>query len=180
MSTRTHGSRVHALACMTALACMAALAGCSFFTVQSATERGPHCTDGYAGPVVDTSAVATIAVLLTTALSGDECEGGACATTAVSSPVALVGGLYAASAVYGVVVVRGCNNHRAKMAHQVESMIANLVPVAEAGACEEVRRAVIVAEELSKDLGVKYSLTNPAVLRCLVQPAAPAASSNGT
>jgi len=49
-------------------------------------------------------------------------------------------------------------------------MIASLVPVAEAGACQEVRRAVIVAEEVSKELGVKYALTNPAVLRCLVTP----------
>lgn len=162
------------------------LTGCSFVTVQGAKERGIHCSTSYAAPFVDLSTVATIAVLLMTVLD-DECDAGAasCAGDVVSSPVALVGALAAASTVYGGVVVRGCNNHREKLEQQVASMVANLVPVAEAGACEEVRRAAIVAEEISKDLGMRIgmriALTNPAVLRCLVAPAVPEVpATNGT
>jgi hypothetical protein len=159
-----------------ALTVVFVFAGCSFFTVQGPKERGPHCTTGYAAPIVDMSAVATVAVLLTLALqSSDECDGNGCWPEAIASPLALVGGLNAASAIYGGVVVRSCNNHRERVAQDVATMVASLVPVAEAGVCDEVKRAVIVAEEMGNELGVTIALTNPAVLRCLAEPKAPSA-----
>lgn len=143
-----------------------ALASCSFVTVRGNTQRGHECTTSYAAPVVDLSVVATFVVVALATAHEDR-------VAALTSPGALIGALAAGSMTYGALVVHGCNNHHEKLERDVQNMIASLVPVAEAGACDEVRKAVLVAEVASRDLDVKYALTNPAVLRCLVVESAP-------